>query len=320
MGSWFSQEQQWPEKFNDSAASAITEGDSTTASASKRKLEESKKTLLANNCANESDTSDLESLHSCSEDEEVDEACSVFSKPTGNYIVCPDNLEQMLESSAVCKVCHSPLHIVEKLGSKQGLGAKWNFRCTNELCVSRASSQLIPISPKSDKLYDVNRASVIGFRAIGKGRSAAQKCLSFLGLTPVHTWDKHTTLIEEKVKDLTEIDFNQAASQLKQLKRTVGEIADCTDEELAGKVVDVGASFDCSWSSRGWSARDGLVAAVSEDTWKVLDVVYMTKECKQCKEMEEKRARGDLNRLDYLSCYIAHEPNCLLNHEGSALV
>jgi hypothetical protein len=35
------------------------------------------------------------------------------------------------------------------------------------------------------------------------------------------------------VKDLTEIDFNQAVSQLKQLKRIVGEIADCTHEELA---------------------------------------------------------------------------------------
>jgi hypothetical protein len=97
-------------------------------------------------------------------------------------------LEQMLESSAVCKVCHSLLHIVEKLDSKQGLGAKWNFRCTNELCVSCASSQFIPISPKSDKVYDVNCASVIGFRAIGKGRSAAQKCLSFLGLTLVYMW------------------------------------------------------------------------------------------------------------------------------------
>jgi hypothetical protein len=186
LGLWFYQEQQWPEKFNDSVPSAITEGDATTASASKRKLEESKKTLLANNCANESDSSDLESLHSSSEDEEVDEACSVFSKPTGNYIVCPDNLEQMLESSAVCKVCHSLLHIVEKLGSKQGLGAKWNFRCTNELCVSHASSQFISISPKSDKVYDVNRASVIGFRAIGKGRSAVQKCLSFLGYSGLH--------------------------------------------------------------------------------------------------------------------------------------
>jgi endogenous inhibitor of DNA gyrase (YacG/DUF329 family) len=105
LSSWFSQEQQWTEKFNDSAASAITEGDSTTASASKRKLEESKKTLLANNCANESDTSDLESLHSSSEDEEVDEACSVFSKPTGNYIVCPDNLEQMLYAKFVTVSC-----------------------------------------------------------------------------------------------------------------------------------------------------------------------------------------------------------------------
>jgi hypothetical protein len=26
LGSWFSQEQQWPEKFNDTAASVITEG------------------------------------------------------------------------------------------------------------------------------------------------------------------------------------------------------------------------------------------------------------------------------------------------------
>jgi hypothetical protein len=37
---------------------------------------------------------------------------------------------------------------------------------------------------------------------------------------------------------------------------------------LGETVVDVGASFDCSWSLWGWSARDGLVAGVSEDTGK----------------------------------------------------
>ena len=35
------------------------------------------------------------------------------------------------------------------------LGAKWS--------VSHASSQFIPISPKSDKVHNVNRVSVIGF-------------------------------------------------------------------------------------------------------------------------------------------------------------
>jgi hypothetical protein len=83
------------------------------------------------------------------------------------------------------------------------------------------------------------------FELLGKDVLPCRNAIVFL-VTPVYTWDKHTKLIEEKVKDLTEIDFNQAASQLKQLKRTVGEIADCTDEELAEKVVDVGASFDCS--------------------------------------------------------------------------
>jgi hypothetical protein len=155
----------------------------------------------------------------------------------------------MLESSAVCKVCYSSLQIVEKLGSKQGLGAKLDFRCTNESCVSKESNESYPILQKSNKIYDVNRASVVAFRAIGKGRSAVQKCFSFLGLAPVYTWDKHTTVIEEKVQDLAETDFNHASMQLKQLKRTVGEVAaDLTDQELGETVVDVGASFDCSWS------------------------------------------------------------------------
>ncbi len=319
LGSWFSQEKQWPEQFEASDSSATTIATTAAgASASKKKLEESMKSFIANSHAEQS--VDSESTFDSSEDEEASEESSVFTMPKGNYIVNPDNLNQMLECSAVCKVCHSSLYVVEKIGSKHGLGAKWNFQCKSELCPSRMLTQWFPISRKSDKIYDVNRASVIGFRAIGKGRSAVQRCFSFLGLSPVYTWDKHTTVIEEKVKDLTEIDFNQAVLQLKQLKRTVGDVADCTDQELVEKVVDVGASFDCSWSSRGWSARDGLVAAVSEDTGKVLDVVYLTRECKQCKEMEEKRAIGKLSRQDYLSWYINHEPSCLLNHEGSVQV
>ena len=86
------------------------------------------------------------------------------------------------------------------------------------------------------------------------------------------------------------------------------------------KVVDVGASFECAWSSRGWSARDGVVTAISEDTGRVLDVVYMTRSCSQCKKMEEKRASGQLSKIEFLEWYIGHEENCYLNHEGSAQV
>ncbi len=129
------------------------------ASASKKKLEESMKSFIANCHVKQS--VDPESTFDSSEDEE--------SK--GNYIVNPDNLNQMLECSAVCKVCHSSLCIVDKIGSKHRLGTKWNFQCKSKLCLSRMLTQWFPISRKYDKIYDINRASVTGFRAIGKGRS-----------------------------------------------------------------------------------------------------------------------------------------------------
>ena len=92
-----------------------------------------------------------------------------------------------------------------------------------------------PNNLKSGTIYEINRASVIGFRAIGKGRSAAEKCLSFFGLVPVYTWHQHTQVIEEKVKDQSETDFSNAVSQLKQFMLTTGEV-DCTVQELANKV------------------------------------------------------------------------------------
>ena len=52
-----------------------------------------------------------------------------------------------------------------------------------------------------------------------------------------------------------------------------------------------------------------------------MDIIYLTRECSKCKGMEEKRAKGEVSRIEFLSWYnIAHEPSCLLNHEGSAEV
>ena len=58
--------------------------------------------------------------------------------------------------------------------------------------------------------------------------------------------------------------------------------AEKRDQELRDLVVKAGASIDGSWSSRSWSARDGVVAAVSVHTGKVLDVVYLTNSCTSC--------------------------------------
>lgn len=76
---------------------------------------------------------------------------------------------------------------------------------------------------------------------------------------------------------------------MEKFKREVGEVDDCTDKDPEYTIVDVGASFDCSWSNGGWSARDGVVAAIAEDTGRILDVTYMSSSCSQCIKMEEKR-------------------------------
>lgn len=72
--------------------------------------------------------------------------------------------------------------------------------------------------------------------------------------------------------------------------RNVGDIEDCSDEKLKTKIVHAGASFEGSWSSRGWTARHGIVAAISVKSGKVVDVVYLSSSCNQC----EKRKRGEI--------------------------
>ena len=61
---------------------------------------------------------------------------------------------------------------------------------------------------------------------------------------------------------------------------------DCSLEELDDTIVDAGVMFSASWSSRGWSATDAVVAAISADTGKVVNVVHMSSSCTECKRMQ----------------------------------
>ena len=104
-GSWFAQQSQWPDELEaKSAESPIC--------ASKKKLESSKQAfrnesaaLITENdsefelsCA--SDSSDLEA-----EDKKAYDSDFPFIQPSGNYIANPENIQELLSNSAVCKVC-----------------------------------------------------------------------------------------------------------------------------------------------------------------------------------------------------------------------
>ena len=49
-----------------------------------------------------------------------------------------------------------------------------------------------------------------------------------------------------------------------------------SEEQLIDLVLDAGVSIDGSWNQRGWSTCDGVVAFISIDTGKVLDVAFLS--------------------------------------------
>jgi len=79
-------------------------------------------------------------------------------------------------------------------------------------------------------------------------------------------------------------------------------------------------SFDCSRNSRGWQAKQGVVAAIAQETVKIIDVVQKFSYCQECKIKQSDRDDKRISTLDYLEWFLKHEVDCSLNHTGSPQV
>ena len=155
--------------------------------------------------------------------------------------------------------------------------------------------------------------------------SAPKKLFSILNVKkPVSSkpWGDHTSTIEEASNALLEEELQASAWEAKVTQRNLKQhgLGNLSDQELQQKVVDVGVTLDGSWSSRGWSASDGLVAAVDVDSGKVADVIHLSRYCTECKKMELKKDEDQISRMEFLEWFVKHEPTCKLNHEGSSAV
>ena len=63
---------------------------------------------------------------------------------------------------------------MENVATKHGLGSTWRIQCENECCPSHKTNFVFNSSEKS-RAFELNRASVLGLRAIGGGHLAASK-------------------------------------------------------------------------------------------------------------------------------------------------
>mgnify|MGYP000017111064 FL=1 len=220
---------------------------------------------------------------------------------------------------ASCSYCgQRGLTINER--SRNGLGAEWAFTCQDPECTSHKFTKFFHTSSKTSHTYDLNRGLVLGLRLIGRGHSAAERLMSVLNLPrPItkNPWALHTRVLEKAAGELLVQELSNAAKEVREFKFFNGLIS--TAQRQEDKTINVGVSIDGSWS-RGWTARDGVVAVVSIDTGKVLDVVYLSNSCTACQRKEREKNEGTISTIDYLGWYIKHEKDCFLNHEGSAQV
>ena len=131
------------------------------------------------------------------------------------------------ETGRVCilSICQGRVQVMENVATKHGLGSTWRIQCENESCPSHKTNSVFNSSEKS-RTFEINRASVLGLRAIGGGHSAASKFFSFLGLAPINknAWADHTKKIEGEAKLLLEKELNRASRGVKEWKFSNGEL------------------------------------------------------------------------------------------------
>ena len=239
-----------------------------------------------------------------------DDDCDSDKTNPSNWIISLQSLQSALNENAVCRTCLQPLQINETVERRAGLATTFSI-----FCKSNCNPKSFETSPKVGRIYEVNQTSILAARMIGKGRAGLNKLCSIMGLSnPVSkkSYSKHTSAFEEKAKELLEENLSEAALKVKELELDEGQ--------SKSDVVDIATCFDGTWSSRGWSARDGVVSAISEGTSQIVDVVYKTTFCRLCKDQEKAKAEGKISHFDYLVWYVKHEPKCLLNHNASAQV
>ena len=243
-----------------------------------------------------------------SSDEEYDEPLT-----SCYWIMNIDFLQECLKKACTCKYCHNEVRITENCSFRAGLATKFELTCANSECLLKEDCFT---TKKTRHSFDINRQSILATRLAGKGRKGILKICSVLGLSsPLakSRFSEHVKFWEKTSYDLREENLFMCAKRAKELMARENGVNVDT-------VLDVPTSFDGSWSSRGWTANNGIVSAIADISSQVIDISYKCRSCAQCTLMNERKHNGEVTAVGYLDWFIEHEINCFKNHDGSPQV
>lgn len=237
-----------------------------------------------------------------------DESCD---DDEGFRIISLSVLKKQISDRLCCNVCHQSVKLEET--ERSGLGSKFDFRCQNKKCSSKAlspfsSDPLVNINHSgSIAVHSMNRRSALAMRVIGGGHRSLQTFCGLMNLPPPVQKSSFSkikdTLHEAVLKTETE-----SLSKAGKLEYNLSE--KISDDEVRN--VDV--SVDGTYMTRGFSSKCGVVSVIGCTSGKVLDIGVKSKSCKSCDWWDKK----DKNSKECKQWKDSHLGECTLTHEGSS--
>ena len=113
-------------------------------------------------------------------------------------------------------------------------------------------------------------------------------------------------------------NLKEEAINVKRYMMATGQVPIIREKDLEKTPVKIAASLDGSWKSRGWNSKDGIVDVGFDGTGKMLDVIVKRATCNTCRELKDKKEKGELSDFQCLEACVNHEESCEKNHDGSA--
>jgi hypothetical protein len=216
-------------------------------------------------------------------------------------------IKNIFEKYSTCSECNSKLTVLHNKSVRMGFSIGIIVQCSN--CDFENTFYSSPSINQSSKPglnpYEINLRAVMAFREIGRGREAMSTFTAIMNMPPPltnHSYDITNNKLHKVYKEISSQSMKAAVSELREMLNANG-----SDDE----VIDCGISIDGTWQRRGYSSLNGVVAGLSHENKKVIDVFTLSKFCMQCEV--HKRIN---NPIDF-ECWKATH-NCQVNHFGSA--
>ena len=220
-------------------------------------------------------------------------------------------ITNIFQEYCACRECGSKMPLEERKNERAGLTTKFALICSNKSCSFYTSPLYFHTTPKQGQSYDINTNSVLASRLIDKGRSGFRKLCGVLGLTsPISKKSFATTtkLWENVTRDLKETKFQNFIEKVKSVKKDMmlllpillmlQQVLMALGHRGDGLQIKVSYWLSQKRLVKFWTSCLNAAQVLSAPRWK-------------------KKKLGQVWILEYLDCYILHEPQCLKNHEGS---